>query len=210
MEKLEMTVDGIEKTFAVNYLGHYVLTQLLMEPVLHKNGPSRIINVASIAHSWMDNYYTGLKSNQCRVNWKEVSKGTYNGNPWDPFGADGHSKAAMILHAKFLNADIIENNWNVTINSCHPGCIFDTNLHANVQLQKTIFYRIFRLLTPLLFKKVGQGASTQVMLACHPQLNGVTGKYFQDCGQTIPSPLATSSVIAQELKQFSQQFIQES
>lgn len=105
--KPRLDSKGIEKTFSVNYLGHYLLTRLLMKNILDSNSP-RIINVSSIAHK------RGVLDLSQLKNINLTS-----------FQAYSRSKLAQILFMKILSEKL--DSKNITISSLHPGLI-GTNL----------------------------------------------------------------------------------
>ena len=105
--KPQLDSKGIEKTFSVNYLGHYLLTRLLIKNILNSNSP-RIINVSSVAHKRGVLDLSKLKD----VNLTS-------------FQAYSRSKLAQILFMKILSEKL--HTKNVTISSLHPGLI-GTNL----------------------------------------------------------------------------------
>jgi len=190
----ECTKQGYEKQFGVNYFGHYVLTQLLL-PILHKNGtseqPSRIINVSSTAH-----HFVAYDKNP---KWDEVAF-QHNRQNYSRFKAYGYSKSANILHAMFLTKYAQQNKLNVVINAVHPGAILNTSL-----LRGHMSQALVKILTKVpLLKTVEAGAATQVLLACHPKLNNVSGMYFEDCGLAKPSAAARDESNALALKKFSE------
>ncbi len=106
--------DKIEYTFMINYLAVYLLTGLLLD-ILAKNSPSRIINVASMAHS------SSLDFNNLQGE-----------NGYDGYTAYGYSKLADImftfaLHDKLKNS---EKYKDITVNCLHPGVISTKLLHS--------------------------------------------------------------------------------
>ncbi|XP_020546977.1 short-chain dehydrogenase TIC 32, chloroplastic-like isoform X2 [Sesamum indicum] len=95
--KLEFSEDKIELTFATNYLGHFLLTEMLMEKMVETAAESgregRIVNVTSVIHSWVK------RKNFCFS--KLLNPKSYNGTY-----AYAHSKLANILHAKELSSQL--------------------------------------------------------------------------------------------------------
>ncbi|KAL8196247.1 hypothetical protein R6Q57_025247 [Mikania cordata] len=112
-----LSKDKIELQFATNHLGHFLLTQLLLETMKHtsreQNKEGRIVNVSSEAHRFA---YKGIYFDHLN------NKSSYN-----PVYAYGQSKLANILHAKELTKHFKENGVNITANALHPGSIA-TNL----------------------------------------------------------------------------------
>ena len=156
------TRDGFELTFGVNHLAHFYLTNLLLER-LKQSAPARIINVSSLAHlgGWIQ-----LDDLQGRR--------FYNG-----MFAYAQSKLANILHAYELARRLAGTG--VTANALHPGAIrsgFNMNNGPFATMLQTIMAPF--LLTP------EQGAETTIYLASSPEVEGVTGRYF-DTRQAVPS-----------------------
>ncbi|GER53182.1 NAD(P)-binding Rossmann-fold superfamily protein [Striga asiatica] len=112
--KLELSDDKIELTFATNYLGHFVLTQMLLEKMvetaLESGIQGRIVNVSSVIHKWVKTKHFSFTE---LLNPK-VYNGTY---------AYAQSKLANILHAKELARKLKARTANVSINAVHPGII---------------------------------------------------------------------------------------
>jgi NAD(P)-dependent dehydrogenase (short-subunit alcohol dehydrogenase family) len=149
-----LTDDGIETTFAVNYLAHFMLCNLLFD-TLQKSAPSRIINVASSVQAKsidfddinMINHYRQLK-------------------------AYSQSKLAVILFT-YEFAKKVEGT-GVSVNCLHPGYV-KTKMIRNFRPFVKYFYHLVGLfmLTP---KK---GAKTSIYLASSPEIDGTSGKYFK-------------------------------
>jgi NAD(P)-dependent dehydrogenase (short-subunit alcohol dehydrogenase family) len=101
------TGDGVELTFAVNYLSHFLLTRLLL-PLLRESAPARIVNVAS--------------AGQRRIDFDDVMLR----RGYDPMRAYAQSKLAMIMDA-FELAEELEGT-GVTANALHPATFMDTKM----------------------------------------------------------------------------------
>ncbi len=156
--------DGYDITFQVNYLSHFLLTGLLL-PLLKKSAPSRIIHVSSEAHR----YLKGIDFNRL------AKPGGYSG-----FQAYSAAKISVNLFAYEL-AERLKNQ-GITSNALHPGVVrtgFGLNTH-NVLFRGLMHIFGFFLITP------DKGAETTVYLASSPEVEGVTGKYFNKC-KAVPS-----------------------
>jgi len=151
MSNRSLTVDGIETTFAVNHLGYFLLTNLLLETI-KAGSPARIVNVSSAAHKSATLDFDDLQNEKRYVG----------------FFVYCESKLANVLFTYEL-ARRLEGT-GVTANCFHPGAIA-TELfrHQNV---------LVRLGTQLFLKTPARGAETGVYLATSPEVEGVTGKYF--------------------------------
>jgi NAD(P)-dependent dehydrogenase (short-subunit alcohol dehydrogenase family) len=160
------TVDGIEETFAINHLGYFLLTNLLLD-VLAKSAPSRVVSVSSRAHS-------GAK-----VRWDDVQMKS----GWSAMGSYSQSKLCNILFTRELAKRL--QGTGVTANCLHPGVIasgFGHTYGGFISFLVTLAKPF--LITP------EKGAETQVWLASSPEVEGVTGKYFDKCKEARPSRAA--------------------
>ncbi len=150
------SVDGIEMTLALNHLGHFLLTELLLD-VLMRSAPARIINVSSHAH----------RRSPVDLDDLQLERG------YSPLKAYNRSKHANVLYTYEL-ARRLEGT-GVTANVLHPGLV-DTNIASQCGKLAAWGWRIYArrrgALTP------EQGASFVVHLASSPDLDGVTGAYF--------------------------------
>lgn len=163
--KRELTVDGFERTFALNHLSYFLLTTLLLD-VLKASAPSRIINVSSDAASGG------------RLNFDDVmGERKYRG-----FVAYCHSKLANMFFTQEL-ARRLESS-GVTVNAVHPGVVasgFGRNTPGFLKWVLSLVGGF--MLTP------EKGAGTSVFLATSPTVQGVTGKYFKKSkAATWPRP----------------------
>ena len=168
----EVTPDGLERTFEVNYLSGFLLTHLLLD-LLKKSAPSRIVNVSSSAHSGGTIHFDDLQGER-----------RYGG-----FGAYGQSKLAQILFTQELARRL--QGTGVTVNACHPGVI-RTNLGMGGTSVVVQFVRMF-------LKSPEKGAETPIYLSISPDVAGVTGKYFANKHIREPSRAAQDPVAARRL-----------
>ncbi|KAF3437481.1 hypothetical protein FNV43_RR20234 [Rhamnella rubrinervis] len=185
-QTMEYSEDKIEMTFATNYLGHYLLTEMLLEKMVDTAAQTgiqgRIINVSSVIHSW-------VKRDSFRFN-EMLNPKNYNGTR-----AYAQSKLANILHAKELSRQLKARNARVTINAVHPGIVKTGIIRAHKGI---ITDSVFFLASKLL-KSTSQGAATTCYVALSPQIEGVSGKYFADCNERSCSTLANDESEAQKL-----------
>ncbi|KAK7849648.1 short-chain dehydrogenase tic 32 [Quercus suber] len=133
----QLSKDGIEMQFATNHIGHFLLTNLLLEKMKNTARSTgiegRVVNLSSIAHNYT--YEHGIRFDQ-------------------------------------INDE-----------------------------------RVLRVFTFYLWKNVPQGASTTCYVALHPNLKGVTGKYYLDCNEMEPSAFARDTVLAKKLWDFSNKLV---
>ncbi|XP_065048894.1 short-chain dehydrogenase TIC 32 B, chloroplastic [Musa acuminata AAA Group] len=187
-KKLQLTEDKFEMTFATNYLGHYLLTENLLEKMIETSARTgiegRIVNVSSVIHTW-------VKRGRFKL--------SHMLNPKDFNGTQAYaqSKLANIMHAKELARRLRGRNAMVTINAVHPGVVKTGIIRDHKGLiTDSVFFLASRLL-----KSTSQGASTTCYVALSPQLIGVSGKYFVDCNETSCSSLAGNEFEARTLWQ---------
>ncbi|CAL0320010.1 unnamed protein product [Lupinus luteus] len=185
-QNLEFSEEKIEMTFATNYLGHFLLTEILLDTMIEtaeKTGvEGRIINVSSVIHSW-------VKRDSFRFN--HILRGrNYNGTR-----AYAQSKLANILHAKEIARQLKERNARVSMNAVHPGIVKTGIIRAHKGLlTDSLFFIASKLL-----KSTSQGASTACYVALSPKIEGISGKYFTDCNESNCSNLANDEWVAQKL-----------
>ncbi|XP_021889036.1 short-chain dehydrogenase TIC 32, chloroplastic isoform X2 [Carica papaya] len=115
-QNLEFSEDKIEMTFATNYLGHFLMTEMLMEKMIETSEQTgiegRIINVSSVLHGWVKKHCFSFHQ------MLNPLPNNYNGTR-----AYAQSKLANILHAKEVARQLKAKNARVTINAVHPGII---------------------------------------------------------------------------------------
>ncbi|CAB85991.1 putative protein [Arabidopsis thaliana] len=189
----QLSEDGIELQFATNHIGHFLLTNLLLDTMKNTAKTSgvegRILNVSSVAHIYT--YQEGIQFDSINDICSYSDKRAY-----------GQSKLANILHANELSRQLQEEGVNITANSVHPGLIL-TNLFQHTAL----LMRFLKFFSFYLWKNIPQGAATTCYVALHPSVKGVTGKYFADCNEVTPSKLARDETLAQKLWDFSVKLI---
>lgn len=185
-QKLEFSEDKFEMTLATNYLGHFLLTELLLEKMVETASTTgiegRIINVSSLVHNWVKKDTFSLP--------KILSPNSYNGTR-----AYAQSKLANILHVKEVARQLKERNARVTINAVHPGIVKTGIIRAH----KGFITESLYFLAGKLLKSTSQGAATTCYVALSPKVEGVSGKYFADCNEAYCSSLAADESQAQKL-----------
>ncbi|KAL3650505.1 Short-chain dehydrogenase TIC 32, chloroplastic [Castilleja foliolosa] len=191
-----LSKDNIELQFATNYLGHFLLADLLLDTMRktarETKREGRIVNVSSEAHRFP--YKEGIRFD--RLNDREV---------YSRWGAYGQSKLANALHANELARRLKEDGAEITANSLHPG-IVSTNLFRHLGVFEGnlgIFEGFVSALSRLVLKNVERGASTTCYVALHPELKGVSGEYFSVNNLAKPSAKAADKYLAKKLWDFS-------
>ncbi|KAK9066464.1 hypothetical protein SSX86_013786 [Deinandra increscens subsp. villosa] len=113
-QRLEFSEDKFEMTFATNYLGHFLLTELMLQKMIETARQTgvqgRIVNVSSVIHSWVKKDHFSFK-------------GMLQPKYYNATRAYAQSKLANIMHANELAKQLKAINANVTINAVHPGIV---------------------------------------------------------------------------------------
>lgn len=152
---LERTPEGWEMQFATNFLGHFALTIGLHRALAAANG-ARIVSVSSSGNLIAPVIFDDLH---------------FDFLPYDPLVAYGQSKSACALLAVEATRRWAKDG--IVANALNPGAIA-TNLQKHTGGLKT---------PPERRKTPQQGAATSVLLAASPLLEGVGGRYFEDCNE---------------------------
>ncbi|WP_410815726.1 SDR family NAD(P)-dependent oxidoreductase [Micromonospora sp. 050-3] len=161
---LSRTPQGWEMQFATNHLGHFALATGL-RPALAASDGARIVSVSSAAH---------LRS---PVVFEDIQ---YDKREYEPWQAYGQSKTANVLFAVEATRRWADDG--ILTNSLMPGAI-RTNLQRYVSEEELDRLRAGNAAT---WKTVEQGAATSVLVAASPLLDGVGGRYFEDCQEAAP------------------------
>jgi len=177
----EETEDGIERTMALNYFSQFLLTNLLIS-TLRKSAPSRVVNVSSSGH-----YGASLDFENINGKGKMGPGG---------LGAYGRSKIALILFTYELARRL--QGSSVTANCLHPGAV-----RTNIWSHAGLFSPLTRL-AALFMLSPDEGAKTSVYLASSPEVEGVTGKYFEKCKPKRSSEQSYDEVAAARLWELSE------
>jgi NAD(P)-dependent dehydrogenase (short-subunit alcohol dehydrogenase family) len=186
--KHALSEDGVEMTFATNYLGHFLLTKLLLKKMIETAAQTgvqgRIVNVTSVVHSWF--------SGDMLQYLADISRNNRN---YDATRAYALSKLANVLHTVELSRLLHKMDANVTANCVHPG-IVKTRLTRD---REGVVTDLVFFLTSKLLKSVPQAAATTCYVATSPRLRNVCGKYFSDCNEARSSKSGSCNLKAQRL-----------
>ena len=196
-----LTRDGFELTFGVNHLGHFLLTNLLLDELkaaAQSDGEARVVVVSSQVH---DPEFRGARGRglAVHIDFEDLQliekPGVYSGEI-----AYKNSKLANVLFAYELNRRL--QGSNVTCNAMNPGFVPTTSFFKNF----SPFLRCCMLCCCLPFgrcfgmtRTVTQGADCVVLLATSEKLRGVGGKYFSDCQETQSSKESYDPEVAERL-----------
>ncbi len=175
-------VYGVEMQFAVNHLGHFLLTHHLLDSIKASDGGRVAVVSSALHHNAPEG---GILFDNLAMD------GIYDG-----FLAYGQSKLANVLFASEL-ARRLEGS-RATANSLHPGVI-KTNLirHLEGTISSTEWWD----------RSVEQGAATSCYVASHPALDGVSGLYFADCNPMAPSVHGQDEQMARRLWEVSESLL---
>ena len=171
----QLSVDGIEMTFALNHLASFLLTNLLLDTI-KASAPARIVNVSSDAHASGKIEFDNLQGER-----------DYSPRAYD------NSKLANILFTMEL-ARRLEGT-GVSVNALHPGFV-STGFAKN---NGKIIAALVSIFAPLVARSPTKGAETSIYLASSPSVEGITGKYFYDSHVIPAASQATDMVVARKL-----------
>lgn len=174
--KRRLTVDGIEATFAVNHLGYFLLTNLLLDLIV-ASAPARIVSVASVGHRRGTLDFDDLGFERGYSIMKAYSR----------------SKLGNVLMTAEL-ARRLEGT-GVTANCVHPGSV-DTAIWSGAPLWAR---PVIDLIVRRTFIPTEQGAAHVVRLVTDPALDGVSGRYFEENAQVAPAPAGRDADLARRL-----------
>ncbi len=175
---LTRTAEGWELQFATNHLGHFHLATGL-HGALAAAGGARVVSVSSGAH---------LRS---PVVFDDIH---FENREYEPWSAYGQSKTANVLFA--VEATRRWARDGILVNALHPGSI-RTNLQRHVTEEDLARLRAAAGSTPApAWKTPEQGAATSVLLAASPLVDGVGGRYFEDCTEAGPHQEGTRTGVA--------------
>ncbi|KAM4537673.1 polyprenol dehydrogenase [Fundulus diaphanus] len=176
------TDDGFEFHFCLNYLSHFLLTNLLLD-LLKESGrqgrSSRIVNMASATH------YAG------EVNLEDLNKRTV----YSSHAAYSQSKLALVLFTYYLQEQLTAGGFAVTVNAVDPGMV-DTALYDNLW---TLARMMKKPVANILFRTPAEGASVSVYAAAASEMEGVGGCYLYNGRKTQSSDLSYDTELQAKL-----------
>ncbi|KAK9516703.1 hypothetical protein VZT92_024621 [Zoarces viviparus] len=173
------TEDGFEMQFGVNHLGHFLLTNCLLD-LLKKSASSRIVTVSSLAHQRGQIYFDDIHQEKDYRPWKSYAQ----------------SKLANVLFTRELAKKL--QGTGVTTYSLHPGVIrteLGRHFWPTMPLWKRVVY------TPLMFliKSPTEGAQTTIYCAVEESLQNESGLYYSDCAPKSAAPQGLDDEAAKKL-----------
>ena len=171
-----LTRSGFEMSFGVNHMGHFLLTQLLID-TLKDSAPARVVTVASKMH----HQATGLP-------WDGLRQPTRS---WTGVPEYRVSKLANVLFSAELGRRLTGSG--VDTHALHPGIVATEIWRQVPAALHPLLRRLFGMLTP------EEGARTTLHCATAPELTGRSGGYHVGCREVPPSALAQDAALAREL-----------
>jgi NAD(P)-dependent dehydrogenase (short-subunit alcohol dehydrogenase family) len=166
------TAEGWELQFATNHLGHFAVTTGLHEALAAAGGAAggaRVVVVSSVGHVNGEVRFDDLH---------------FERHPYDRWAAYSQSKTANVLFA--VEA---ARRWApdaIAVNALNPGRITSTALGRHIGDVRAAPASFDPGSTDVSWKDAEQGAATSVLLAASPLVEGVTGRYFEDCAEAAP------------------------
>ncbi|MBS1151264.1 MAG: short-chain dehydrogenase/reductase [Myxococcaceae bacterium] len=176
------TGEGFERTLATNHLSFFVLTHELL-PVLEKSAPARVVNVTSNGHRFFKIDFDDLMAEKSYNMWVQYCR----------------SKAANLLFTRELARRV--NARTITVNCLHPGFV------ASDFLAKPGFWNLIKPIAYLGAIDETKGAKTSIYLASSPEVEGVTGKYFEKCAEAKPSAFCRDDAAAKRLWEMTERLV---
>jgi len=180
----QLSVDGIEMTWALNHMAPFILTTALLD-LFRSSAPARIITVSSMAHQ------------AAQINFADV-EGAKRFSGWNAYG---QSKLANILFTYEL-ADRLQQS-DITVNCLHPGFVATGFAHNNtgfVAWANGLLQRYFAV-------SPEKGAETSIFLATSPTVAQITGRYFVDCNAVASARQSYDITSRRRLWELSQQML---
>ena len=171
----ELSADGLELRFAVNYLAPFLLTHLLL-PLLGRSAPARIVNVASVGQAPIDFGDVMLERG------------------YDPMRSYGQSKLAQIMFTFELAERLrAAGESEVTVNALHPASLMNTKM-----VLESFGYTM---------STVQDGVEATLRLAISPELEGVSGHYYDRLREARADPQAYDPEARRRLWRLSEQLV---
>ncbi|KAI3366131.1 hypothetical protein L3Q82_009716, partial [Scortum barcoo] len=176
------TEDGFEFHFALNYLGHFLLTNLLLDMLKRSGKPgccSRIVNMSSATH------YSGF------MDMDDLNKS----DCYSSHAAYSQSKLALVLFTYYLQEQLAAGGYSVIVNAVDPGMV-DTALYNNLW---TLAQVLKKPVAKILFRTPAEGASISIYAAAASEMEGVGGCYLYNGQKTQSSDISYDSELQDEL-----------
>lgn len=178
------TQEGFEMQFGTNHLGHFLLSNLLLDK-MKSSAPARVVNLSSRAH------------NRGEIRFDNISlSGEY-----DSWGSYRQSKLANVLFNRELAKRL--RGSGVSAFAVHPGVV-KTNLGHHLMATKPWLQHVLAPIAPIVFKNAEEGAQTSIHCAVQEGIENQSGSYFSDCRVTEESAQARDDGDAEKLWRLSE------
>ena len=177
------STDGYELTFAMNHLGHFLLTNLLLENI-KASSMGRIINVSSSAHQAGKIDFNDLMTEKRYTSFRSYSQ----------------AKLANIYFTKELDRRL--KNTNISVFALHPGVVntsFGSDFTGGFKI-------LLKLMKPFMIS-ANKGAKTSIYLASENNIEDLSGNYFINCKVKKPNVVTENSEIAKKLWEVSEKLV---
>jgi NAD(P)-dependent dehydrogenase (short-subunit alcohol dehydrogenase family) len=179
------TPDRLERTFAVNYLSHFLLTNLLMDR-LRRSASARVVSVSSVAHRSASIDFDNLQGER----------------RYERLDAYARSKLALLMFTYELARRL--RGSTVTANAVHPGTVATGLGSENGLLRGWLRSRVRNVLRRSMLTPE-EGARAIVHVASAQELEGVSGRYFEQARDVPSSPASYDEAVARQLWEVSAQ-----
>ncbi|MDH5654650.1 MAG: SDR family oxidoreductase [Spirochaetia bacterium] len=176
----KISADGLEMTFAVNHMAYYLLTDLLMDLVL-KDKPGKIINTSSKAHF------------SAKPNLEDLNFETRSYNGWTAYA---NSKLYNLYFTYYIEETYRDSG--LRVNAFHPGVIA-TDIVRNMFFPVPQLWKIFS-------KSVKDGAAGGIHLASSPEMEKISGKFFDGTKEKKSSKASYDRNAWRRLMKISEEF----
>ena len=181
--KRKETCDGFELTFQTNFLGHFLLTQLLLG-LLKRSAPSRIVAVASDGYKFA--WPNGLRINDLQIEHRKFDF-------WDAYC---QSKLAVVMTMRKLAKDL--QGTGVSVFLLHPGMVQTTILKHRSKIWQNFVGKVVHPFRVIVISPE-KGALTSIYCATHPSIEKYSGKYFFKCKPTGVWKMAKNKAKTEQL-----------
>ncbi|KAF9426330.1 Retinol dehydrogenase 12 [Podila epigama] len=182
IQKFRPTVEGHDSQFGINYLGRFLLTQLLL-PLIKEAPKARIVMTASSAHYGTD-----------KINYAGITQP----KAYDYINNYCGSKLATVLYVRTLARQLAETHPNITVNCLHPGACW-TNLFKT----SLIFHILTTIGFQFMLRSAKRGARTITYLSLSEEVEGVSGEYWFDERIRRRNPASNDLKMQQTLFEYS-------
>jgi len=202
------SIDGIEKVFAANYLGHHLLFRWL-EPMLQKSKLARVVSTSSASSFGSYSYQVA------------TDLATLNGclEHFEPPGRDGNlsygqSKLAQIVWSKYVSRQHLKPDSNIFVNSFHPGTVA-TEIWQKMDSMNpfgAVLGSFINWLCKEVFWTPSEGALTGLFLATATDRlvqGNIRGKYYHPQSQEVVNPVALNETLQDRLWAFSEELVKD-